>query len=81
MIFTEFIETQLLRGDGRAYGARFLLEKKTGALTGWLGYTLSRTERIVDGGTRETRINNGEWYPANYDKLHDLNLVANWSIQ
>ena len=80
LIFTEYIETQLLRGDGRAYGAEFLLEKKTGAVTGWLGYTLSRTERIVDGGTRQTRINNGEWYPANYDKLHDLNLVANWSI-
>ena len=80
LIFTEYIETQLLRGDGRAYGAEFLLEKKTGAVTGWLGYTLSRTERIVDGGTRVTRINNGEWYPANYDKLHDLNLVANWSI-
>lgn len=80
LVFTEYIETQLLRGDGRAYGAEFLLEKKQGALTGWLGYTLSRTERIVDGGTRETRINNGQWYPANYDKLHDLNLVANWSI-
>ncbi|MDG1252320.1 MAG: TonB-dependent receptor, partial [Schleiferiaceae bacterium] len=37
LVFTEYIETQLLRGDGRAYGAEFLLEKKQGALTGWLG--------------------------------------------
>ena len=80
LIFTEYIETQLLKGAGRAYGTEVLLEKKRGAVTGWLGYTLSRTERHVDGGTRQTRINNGQWYPANYDKLHDLNLVANWSI-
>ena len=80
LIFTEYIETELLRGDGRAYGAEFLVEKKTGDVTGWIGYTLSRTERLVNGATRDTRINNGQWYPANYDKLHDLTVVANWSI-
>ena len=80
LIFEEYIETELLSGIGRAYGAEVLLEKKTGALTGWVGYTLARTERQVTGSSRDLRVNNGEWYPANYDKLHDLSVVAAWTI-
>ena len=79
LVFTDDIETELLTGAGRAYGAEVLLEKKTGKVTGWIGYTLSRTERLIDGPTRITRINNGEWYPANYDKLHDLSVVFTYS--
>jgi hypothetical protein len=79
LVFTDDIETELLTGAGRAYGAEILLEKKTGKVTGWIGYTLSRTERLIDGPTRITRINNGEWYPANYDKLHDLSVVLTYS--
>jgi hypothetical protein len=80
LIFEEYIETQLLSGEGRAYGVEVLLEKKTGGLTGWVGYTLARTERKVTGPSRELRVNNGEWYPANYDKLHDLSIVATYAL-
>ncbi len=80
LIFTEFIETELLNGIGRAYGAEFLLRKQTGKWTGWIGYTLSRSERKVDGETTEMQINNGDWYLSNYDKLHDLSVVANYSL-
>ncbi|MEY3941744.1 MAG: hypothetical protein RIR07_630 [Bacteroidota bacterium] len=79
LVFTDDIETELLTGSGRAYGAEVLLEKKTGKLTGWVGYTLGRTERMIDGPTRTTRINNGDWYPANYDKLHDVSVVLTWA--
>lgn len=64
------IETQLLYGKGRAYGAEFLLKKKTGRLTGWISYTLSKTERKIDG------INDNEWYNARQDRTHDLAIVA-----
>jgi hypothetical protein len=64
------IETQLLYGKGRAYGAEFLLKKKTGRLTGWISYTLSKTERKIDG------INNNEWYNARQDRTHDIAVVA-----
>lgn len=80
LIFTEFIETELLTGNGRAYGAEFLLRKQTGKLTGWIGYTLARTERQVTGPDREKSINDGEWYYANYDRVHDLSIVANYTI-
>lgn len=74
LIFNDALETQLLTGRGRAYGAEFLLRKQTGKLTGWLAYTLSRTERQVDG------INSGEWYSANWDKTHDLSLFLSYSL-
>lgn len=68
------IETQLLFGKGRAYGIEFLIRKKTGRLTGWLGYTLSKTERKIDG------INNNEWYNARQDKTHDISLVSIYQL-
>ncbi|SEA40929.1 TonB-dependent Receptor Plug Domain [Pedobacter hartonius] len=64
------IEPQLLFGRGRAYGLELLLRKKTGRLTGWIGYTLSRTERQIDG------INEGDWYNARQDRTHDISLVG-----
>lgn len=68
------IETQLLYGKGRAYGAEFLLKKKTGRLTGWLAYTISKTERKIDG------INDGEWYDARQDRTHDISLVSMYQL-
>lgn len=67
----EHLETELLPGEGRAYGLELTLKKKTGLFNGWIGYTLSRTERQVPG------INQGEWYLSNFDKPHDLTLVTN----
>lgn len=68
------IESQLLFGKGRAYGAEVLLKKKTGKLTGWVGYTISKTERKIIG------INNGLWYNAKQDRLHDLSVVGIYSL-
>lgn len=81
LIFADYIETELLTGRGRAYGLELMLEKKVGAFTGWLSYTLSRTERQVDRGPKPSEwINNGNWYAANYDKPHDITLVTTYSI-
>lgn len=77
LIFQENIETELLNGRGRAYGLELMIEKKSGWLTGWVSYTLSRSERQVEGSLEATSINNGEWYPANFDKPHDLTVVLN----
>lgn len=68
------IETQLLFGKGRAYGAEFLLKKKNGKLTGWIAYTLSKTERKIDG------INNNNWYNARQDRTHDISLVSMYQL-
>lgn len=80
LIFNEFVETELLTGIGRAYGAEFLIRKQKGRLTGWIGYTLSRSERKVNSDDPERTISEGDWYAANYDKLHDLSVVANYAL-
>lgn len=74
LLLNETLETELLTGDGRAYGLELSVRKNEGILTGWISYTLSRSERKVPG------INNNEYYPANYDKTHDLSITGNWKI-
>lgn len=80
LIFNDKIETELISGEGRAYGLEVLMRKNSGALTGWISYTWSRTERLVDGPYPGEQINNGEWYPANYDKTHDISVVATYTL-
>ncbi len=63
-------EADLLFGTGRAYGLELLLKKKTGLVTGWVGYTLARTERRIPG------IDHGNFYAARQDRTHELNVVA-----
>jgi len=68
------IKSNLIIGEGRAYGAEFFIKRNSKRLTGWLSYTLSRTLRRFD------EINNGEFYPAKYDRIHDLSLTLNYQI-
>jgi outer membrane receptor protein involved in Fe transport len=71
---TQIIETQLLYGKGRAYGLELLLKKNKGKFTGWVGYTLSRSEKLIDG------INKNNWYPARQDRTHDISFVTMYDI-
>ncbi|MEL6865583.1 MAG: TonB-dependent receptor, partial [Bacteroidota bacterium] len=80
LLVNNHLETELLEGVGRAYGVELSLKRKIGRVTGWLGYTYSRTERKIDSDVRSERINLGEWYPSNFDKPHDLTIVMNYQI-
>lgn len=68
------VEGELLYGIGRAYGAELLFRKRKGKITGWIAYTISRTERLFD------EVNNKTWYPARQDRLHDISIVGIYSI-
>jgi hypothetical protein len=70
LILNEFLEGDLLAGDGRAYGLEFMLKKTKGKFYGWLSYTLAKTERQVEG------INRGEWFPARFDQRHNLSITS-----
>lgn len=80
IIANELVESELLYGNGRAYGFEILLKKKTGRFNGWIAYTLSRTERKFQG------INQGNWFPSRQDRTHDISIVGifdidkNWSL-
>jgi hypothetical protein len=63
----------------RAYGLEVLLRKNTGKLSGWIAYTLSRSEQQTPGrNATETGINNGNWYRSGYDKLHNLSITSTY---
>lgn len=68
------IETQLSYGRGRAYGIEFLLKKRAGRLTGWLSYTLSKTEKKIAG------INGNNWYNSRQDRTHDIAIVVAYKL-
>jgi hypothetical protein len=71
------LETEMLPGNGRSYGLELYARKQTGKLTGWVSYTLGRSERRVPGLTPDDPgINNGEYYVSPYDKTHDLSVVG-----
>ena len=68
------VEKYLLFGQGKAYGLELLLRKKQGKLNGWISYTLSRSLKQFDG------INNGKWFSARQDRIHDISIVMNYKI-
>lgn len=69
LFLNEQIEGEILDAEGRAYGMEILLEKKKGRFTGWLSYTLARSERLADG------INNNNWFPSRFDQTHNLSVT------
>jgi hypothetical protein len=78
LFLNETIERDVINTRGKAYGVEVYIKKLTGKLNGWIGYTYSRTllqANDVNGG--ET-INGGNYYPSNYDKPHDVSLIANY---
>ena len=80
LFLNRHVETEVLQGDGKAYGVEFLLKKSRGKLNGWLGYTYSRSLYRFDSPFEEERINNGGFFPSNFDKPHDLSLIANYRL-
>ena len=74
LLLNEYLEADLLNGIGRAYGLEAYIRKTTGKFTGWISYTLSRSERKVIG------INDGNWYPNRFDRLHNLYVVAQYKL-
>jgi hypothetical protein len=66
------IENDFVFGSGRSYGAEWFIKKRTGALTGWLGYTWSKSDRRFDD------IMQGRWFPYKFDRRHDVSFVASY---
>ncbi|MDO3625901.1 TonB-dependent receptor [Mucilaginibacter sp. BT774] len=70
LLVNQGVESQLVYGAGRSYGLELFLKKKYGRFNGWIGYTLSRTERKFPD------INNDQYYPATQDRTHDISVVG-----
>ncbi len=68
------LEGELLFGIGRSYGLEWYLRKNGGKLNGWVSYTLSKSERQIDG------INDDNWFNARQDRTHDLSVVGMYEL-
>ena len=81
LIGTEQIEAEILNGKARSYGLELMLRKNEGRFTGWLAYTLSRSEQKTPGGKAGgLGINNGEWYKSSHDRTHDISLTGSYKL-
>ncbi len=63
-----------ITGQGKAYGIEMMLQRKTGRLSGWIGYTLSWAKQQFDG------LNNGNWFWAKHDRRHDISVVGIYEL-
>jgi hypothetical protein len=78
LVMNHHIETDVLETKGKAYGVELLIKKLTGKINGWFSYTWSRTLLRQDDPNAGELVNNGHFYPANYDKPNDATLVGNY---
>lgn len=79
LIMNHELHRDLIEAQGKAYGVELQLKKNSGRLTGWISYAFSRTF-LRQNDDSATPINNGNWYPAEYDHPHELNLVSNFKF-
>lgn len=80
LLMNDHLETEVLPTEGRAYGVEFMLKRPKGKFNGWFSYTYSKTELRQSDARIARPANKGEWYPAEYDKPHDIKLVGNYQI-
>jgi hypothetical protein len=81
LIANKAIEQVILNGQLRSYGLEFMFKKNEGNLTGWISYTLSKSEQKTPGRTPlETGINNGQWYNTVYDKVNNLAVTGSYYL-
>lgn len=80
LILNDNIERDVINTIGKAYGIELLLKKPSGKLNGWLSYTYSRTFLKVNDPIAGETINNGDYYPANFDKPHVASFVGNYRV-
>jgi hypothetical protein len=81
LIGNNTIEREVLSGESRAYGLEVLLRKNEGAFTGWVAYTLAKSEQRTPGGNAGgPGINNGDWYSTPYDRTHDISVTGAYQL-
>jgi hypothetical protein len=80
LIMNHHLETDVLETQGKAYGIEFYIKKLTGKLNGWISYAWSRTFLRMNDSTQGTPVNNGAFYPADYDIPNKLDVVGNYRV-
>jgi hypothetical protein len=74
------IETDVVDAVGKAYGIEWMIKKSAGKLNGWITYTYSRSFLKTTSQLGSETVNNGDYYPSNYDKPHAMNFIGNYKF-
>ena len=80
LLLNHTIETDVINTKGKAYGMELLVKKPGGKVNGWISYTYSRIFLRTNELDPDIQVNRGEYYPANYDKPHDITLAGNFRV-
>ena len=80
LVMNEFIEQDIVNVKGKSYGLELLIKKSEGKLRFTLGYTYARTFIRSLSTLKDEIINEGEWFPANFDKPNDLTFTFNYLL-
>ncbi|MEQ8245273.1 TonB-dependent receptor [Fulvivirga sp.] len=74
------IESEVVQGEGLAYGIELLINKLKGKLQGWVSYTYSRSKIQVQNTDKLLSINNGSYFPTNFDQPHNISVFGNLQV-
>ena len=80
LVLNSRVEQEVIQGLGKSYGIELFLQKNIGKLNGWLSYTFSRSLLQLASDFRNLEINNGAYFPSNFDKPHDFSGVLNYQF-
>jgi len=80
LLMNHHIETEVVNTTGKSYGMELMLKKTTGMLNGWISYTYSRTMLRQADPKILLPANDGNWYPADFDKPHEVKFTGNYKF-
>ena len=80
LLMNHHLETDVISTKGRAYGIELQAKKPLGKLNGWVSYTFSRSQLRQDDERVPIPLNNGDWYPSEYDRPHEIKAVLNYKF-
>nr|MBX2843893.1 TonB-dependent receptor plug domain-containing protein [Flammeovirgaceae bacterium] len=80
LLLNEVLETDVINSEGKAYGVEFMIKRDIGKVSGWLSYTYARSFVQANGAYPVEQINQGEFYPSNFDKPHNLVIISNYKF-
>ena len=80
LLMNENLERDVISTNGKAYGVELQVKKPFGKLNGWLNYTFSRTLLRQEDGRVKTPVNDGDWFPSEYDRPHEFKAVLNYKF-
>jgi hypothetical protein len=80
LLLNHALETDIIHARGKSFGIEFLIKKSAGKINGWASYTYSRSLLKTSGKFVEETVNDGRYYPSNFDKPHAVNFISNYKF-